>query len=104
MATALLSSASNVVCPHGGSVQFQQADLRVHVSGTPVVHLDVATVSGCQFFRPCTRVVFSTGTLRAFAGKQALLTAASNGMCEAADGTPNGPVQVLTSDVRVSGS
>jgi hypothetical protein len=103
-AIPLISATSNLVCPHGGRVLLTDQNVRVLVSGVPTAFVGPATVSGCGFFKPCVRVVFSTGTVRTLALGRPLLTAGSSGLCEAADGTPNGPVLVVTSEGRVSGS
>jgi hypothetical protein len=98
------------MCPHGGQVTAISADARVLASGTPVTLMsDQFMVAGCAFMvgpvpQPCLKVLWTTPTVRTLVNGQPAITALSVGLCIAANGAPNGPVVVATTQPRVVAS
>jgi hypothetical protein len=96
------------MCPHGGQVTAISADARVLASGTPVtLATDQFMVAGCAFStpatgpQPCVKVQWTAPTTRCLFTGQPAITALSVGICIAANGVPNGPVVVGTTQPRV---
>jgi predicted RecA/RadA family phage recombinase len=106
----LLTSASTLMCPHGGTVTITTSNSRSMAAGTPLVRAgDTFTVAGCPFVlpggapHPCVRVQWIQSTTRDKAGGDAALNEQSVGLCQAADQAPQGTVQVVVTQPRVAG-
>ena len=97
-------------CPHGGQVTTISANARVLVSGTPVALMtDQYVVAGCTFAlpsgpQPCVKVLWTTPAARSTVTGQPAVTALSTGLCIAANGVPNGPAIVASTQLRVVAS
>ncbi len=97
-------------CPHGGQVTTISADTRVLVSGMPVALMsDQFMVAGCVFTvgaapQPCVQVQWMTPTAETLVTGQPAITALSVGLCIAANGAPNGPAIVASTQLRVVAS
>lgn len=95
------------MCPHGGQVTAISADTRALASGTPVtLATDQFMVAGCAFAtpagpQPCVKVQWTAPTTRCLFTGQPAITALSVGICIAANGVPNGPAVVATTQPRV---
>lgn len=104
-----LTTAATLMCPHGGTVSAVAADSKVSLGGSPIVlSSDTFTVGGCAFVlgpapHPCLQVQWIVSALRGTADGSAPLTTDSVGLCKAADGAPQGPVQIVSTQARVSG-
>ena len=98
---------ATAMCPHGGQVTAISADTRVLASGTPVtLATDQFMVAGCAFTtgggpQPCVKVQWTAPTTRCLFTGQPAITALSVGICIAANGVPNGPAIVTTTQPRV---
>ena len=98
------------MCPHGGQVTTISADARVLVSGTPVALMtDQFLVAGCTFVlgtvpQPCVMVQWTTPAAGTVVNGQPAVTAASVGLCIAANGAPNGPAIVASTQLRAVAS
>lgn len=111
MATPVLTAASALLCPHGGTVSIV-AKSGATVSGVPVaLDTDVFTISGCPFQipvgvgtvpHPCVTVQWIDGPQGASASGGAVLTAESIGFCLAADSVPQGRVVVAATQAVVT--
>ena len=102
MADPLINASSVMLCPHGGQVQLTSPLARVQASGTPVASISSqGVIIGCAFTNPCLTVRFISGTVRAMANGQPLVTATSVGQCLAGNGAANGPVVFTGGDPRV---
>lgn len=110
MAGPLYQVGAVAMCPHGGQVTAISADARVLASGTPVtLAADQFVVAGCAFVtpvgpQPCVLVQWTVPTARCLFMGQPAITALSGGICIAANGVPNGPAIVTTTQPRVIGS
>lgn len=107
---SFLTTASVLMCPHGGSVSATTSNTRVRSDGALNVRpSDNFTISGCPFTlpnnkdHPCVRVEWVVAALRSTAGGDATLTRDSVGMCMAADNVPQGTVQVVATQARGAG-
>lgn len=107
MSGPLFHVGAVATCPHGGQVTTISSDTRVLVSGMPVALLtDQFVVAGCTFAtpagpQPCVIVQWMTATVESLITGQPAITAASVGLCIAANGVPNGPAIVASTQPRV---
>lgn len=106
----LLTTASMLLCPHGGSVSAMTSNRRTSAGGAAIVRAtDTFTIAGCPFtlpsvgWHPCVTVqwVQTARASRVLGGQT--LTDASLGWCKAADGAVQGTVQITFAQPRVSG-
>src|SRR5688572_23623763 len=97
----LLTSASTLLCPHGGRISITTSNTRTSAAGARLVRAtDTFTIVGCPFTvpsgpRPCVTVqwVQTTRASRVLGGPT--LTDASVGLCKAADQAVQGTVLVV---------
>ena len=105
----LLTSASTLMCPHGGTVSISASSAGAKAGGNPiVVSGDTFTVAGCPFTippnpHPCVRVQWVQPAAQSKVGGGPTLTEASVGLCLAADQAPQGTVLVVATQPRVAG-
>ncbi len=103
----LLTASAVLMCPHGGKVNVIPANARVMAAGDFVLRpSDVFTIAGCTLSSvgtPCVSVQWVVPGLRGRAAGDSVLTTDSVGLCLLATGVPQGPVQVVVAQVRVSG-
>jgi hypothetical protein len=109
MAGPSLTAASTLLCPHGGQVTIIPAGSRALAGGAPIVTAaDTFLIAGCVFTlpgpvpSPCVTVQWVMSGLRVQAGAPAL-DAGSAGLCLAATGAPQGPVNIVATQPRVQG-
>lgn len=93
-----LTTASTVMCPHGGTVILTTANAEATVRGAPILLVsDVHQVAGCPFtvgpkYQPCLTVEWLTGTVLAkHQGATPFLHQSSQGLCYSAEHIPQGP-------------
>ena len=104
----LLTTASQLMCPHGGTVTVVTSNTRSTAGGSAVVRSnDTFTVVGCAFTLPpphvCVRIQWIQPATQSRAGGDFTLTQQSVGLCLAADQAPQGTDQVVATQPRVSG-
>lgn len=106
---ALLTSASQMMCPHGGMITAVPGSARTQ-AGAPVLRgTDTFLVAGCPFMTgpvpsPCVRVQWLTTAQRVKHGGDFVLDAESSvGMCLAATQAPQGVAIVVETQSRVQG-
>lgn len=101
------------ICPHGGQVSVVSTNTRVKVMGQAVAVLgDNYTIAGCPFQipagpvmkpQPCVKVQWIVPAMRVkVMGKQVLLKS-STGLCLSAEQIPQGPPNVIMTQMRVKG-
>jgi hypothetical protein len=104
----LLTTASVLLCPHGGLVNVSPASTRV-VAGTPLIRQsDTFIIAGCAFNiagvpSPCVSVTWVTTATRVQGGGNFALNRSSVGLCLSAAQAPQGPVSINSSSPTVSG-
>jgi hypothetical protein len=110
---ALLTTASCLSCPHGGSVSIVSTNTKVQAGAPLALATDTFTISGCPFQipigtgsvpHPCVRVQWLKANLRSTVNGAATLSQDSVGLCLAADQVPQGPVSVSQTQPLVSGT
>ena len=114
MAAALLTTASTLVCPHGGTVAIVSTNTQVKdASAQLALASDTFSISGCPFQipvgtgsapHPCVSVVWNKTNLASTVNGQATLAQDSIGLCLAADQAPQGSVLVQNTQALISGS
>ncbi|MGD0376460.1 MAG: hypothetical protein ABSB01_17990 [Streptosporangiaceae bacterium] len=112
MPAPLFQAGAVATCPHGGQVTTISANTRVLVSGMPVALVtDQFMVAGCVFAllpsgtpQPCVKVQWTVPTAETLVNGQPAVTALSVGLCIAANGVPNGPATVMSTQLRTVAS
>jgi hypothetical protein len=113
MAGNSLTTASQLKCPHGGTVSIVSSNSKVSAAGSPLaLSGDTFTISGCSFQipvgtgtvpSPCVRVQWIMTDLRDKTNGTLGLTQSSAGLCLAATQMPQGPVSVSSTQSKASG-
>ncbi|HLY57839.1 MAG TPA: hypothetical protein VKS60_19915 [Stellaceae bacterium] len=104
----LLTAASSMMCPHGGTVIATPGSTRAQ-AGAPVLRgSDTFTVAGCTFQisgapHPCMSVNWVQTATRVQHGGDLVLNQSSVGLCVAGDQTPQGPVVISSTQTSASG-
>ena len=104
----LLTAASTMMCPHGGTVIATPGSTRAQ-AGAPVLRgSDTFTIAGCTFQvagapHPCMSVNWVQTATRVKHGGDLVLNQSSVGLCVAGDQTPQGPVVISSTQPSVSG-
>lgn len=107
MAGSLLTTQSQMQCPHGGKVQAISSNTKVSAGpGAYVLRKnDTFTIAGCPFQipapsgtipSPCVRVQWLMADMRAKAERQPTLSETSVGLCFSAQQAPQGSVVVVS--------
>lgn len=104
----LLTTASSMLCPHGGQVQAVSGNTRAKAGAYILRSSDTFTIAGCPFNvasapHPCVTVQWVKSNLRSKAGGDFALAADSIGLCVAGDQAPQGTVMVANTQAKVSG-
>jgi hypothetical protein len=105
----LLTTASVLMCPHGGSVTAISSNTRSKAGAALVRMSDTFTIAGCPFVlpgvgpQPCVTVQWVKSTARCKAGGDFLLNQDSTGLCLAVGQIPQGAAMILSTQARASG-
>ena len=107
-----LNVNSVLKCPHGATVQISSSNTKVMVDGAAAaLATDQFTVSGCPFQipvgagtkpSPCVTVKWIVTDMRTTVGGTATLNKSSVGLCQTAEQVPQGPVQISSTQAKVS--
>lgn len=106
--SGLLTTASVMMCPHGGTVQAVSSNTKVLAGGAPVLRsTDTFIIAGCPFLivlvpHPCVTVQWVQPAARSTISDPTL-TLASVGLCQAADQAVQGPVIIASTQPSVTG-
>ncbi len=113
MGSPLLHIGATILCTHGAQATITPSNTRVLVGGQPAaVQSDMTTVAGCPFQvpvgagtkpQPCVTVKWLVPATRVRIGGQPALLQTSAGLCQSAEQIPQGPPNVVTTQVRVTG-
>ena len=114
MAAPLLTTASTLMCPHGGSVTIASANASATAGGVPLaLATDTYAITGCPFQipvgpamvpHPCVKVQWLKTSLRTRVNGSFAIGLDGAGLCLAADQIPQGPVVIAQAQARVSGT
>lgn len=106
---ALLTTATTMQCPHGGSVRAMSTNTKAKAAGSYLLRsTDTFPIAACPLNiasapHPCVRVQWVQTALKSKAIANPTLTTDSVGLCLAADGAVQGTVLVLSTQTQVSG-
>lgn len=105
---ALLTAATTMMCPHGGTVTAIPGQTSATAEAPILRGSDTFVVAGCPFtiggdYSPCLTVQWVETATRAKAGGDFVLNEASVGLCLAATQAPQGSVVILQTQPRSSG-
>jgi hypothetical protein len=104
----VLTTASTVMCMHGGQATLTTSNSKVLAQGAPVLlETDVHPVVGCPFtvgpkYSPCVRIEWSSGSQQMSVGGTAVLTRSSVGKCYGAEGAEQGVATVVNTQPKAS--
>ena len=107
--SGLLTTASVLMCPHGGTVNAVSSNTRVNAAGAPAVRTsDTFLIAGCAFStpagpHPCVQVQWVSQDLRSQVMGDFTLSESSVGLCVAADQAPQVTVIISMTQPKVSG-
>jgi hypothetical protein len=109
---ALLTTASKLTCPHGGTVAIAPGSPGVTAGGPLALATDSYTISGCSWQivvgtgtvpHPCVTVQWSQVNTKTTVNGVPTLSLDSKGLCLAADQVPQGNVAIVSTQPGVSG-
>jgi hypothetical protein len=104
----VLTTGSQVKCPHGGSAILTTANAKVRAaSGYVLLQSDVHPVAGCAFTigtkpSPCIRIEWSAGAAQVSVGGQPPLVESSIGTCYSPESAPQGVALIVSAEPKVS--
>lgn len=107
MAGNTLVTNATLQCPHGGSVQIVSSNTRVKANSTPMATSgDTFIVAGCSFQvsgapSPCVSVKWIVTDTRVKVGGPQTLSTGSQGLCVNAAQAPQGPVNIVNTQMKV---
>ena len=110
MGFPLVHVGCTIICSHAGQISSISANTRVLVSGQQVVTLqNTFPIAGCPFTlpsgsHPCVMTKWFAGAKRVFVNRQPAILKSSTGLCQAADQAPQGPPNVIVTQMRVKGT
>jgi Na+/phosphate symporter len=105
----LLTAASVMMCPHGGTVNAISSNTKAKAAGSYLLRsTDTFTIVGCSLnvaaaLHPCVQVQWVQTALKSKAIGDFHLTMNSVGLCVAADQAVQGTVLINTAQPKVSG-
>jgi len=108
MASYVLTTATTVMCPHGGQATPIPTNARVSADGSPaLLETDIHVVAGCPFtvgpkYSPCVRIEWQVGAVRTAIGGTPVLTRSSIGLCMGAEGAAQGTATIINTQIRTS--
>jgi hypothetical protein len=110
VSSPILTTASTVMCPHGGSVSLFTSNALATIGGAPALLLtDVHLVAGCPFTlpsgtpSPCVTVRWLVGATQTRVNGTPVLLQSSVGLCYSALQVPQGPPVVVNVQPQARG-
>jgi hypothetical protein len=108
--TYVIDANATIMCPHGGTVQIITSNTRVKVGGGYAVTIaDNFIVAGCAFTvpgpkpQPCVKLQWLVPATRVRVNGNFVLLQSSSGLALSAEQLPQGPPNVVVTQVRVKG-
>ena len=108
MAGNVLTTASTVMCTHGGQATLLTSNSKVLAQGAPaLLETDAHPVVGCPFtvgpkYSPCVRIEWSAGSGQVSVGGTPVLTRSSLGKCFGAEGAVQGVATIANTQPKVT--
>jgi uncharacterized Zn-binding protein involved in type VI secretion len=107
----LMHVGATANCPHGGQVSTISTNPLVLVGGQAVATLsDTYRVAGCPFTvpqgkpQPCVNVKWLVSAAQVLVDGQPVVLQTSTGLCESAEQLPQGPPNVVATQVKARGT
>jgi hypothetical protein len=104
----IVNVGATAMCPHGGQVSIVSSNTRVMLGGAAAATFsDTFTIAGCAFTvpgpkpQPCVKVQWLVPALRVLVSKQPVILQNSTGLCLSAEQIPQGPPNVVMTQLRV---
>ncbi len=111
MGATLYHVGATTLCPHGGQASTISSNVRVKVGGMYVATLsDTTMVAACPFTvpgkgpQPCVKVQWLVPALRVKVMGQQVLLQSSSGLCQSGEQIPQGPPNIVSTQIRVKGT
>lgn len=106
--TAILTTASTVMCPHGGTAQLVTSNTDAVIDGTPaLLQTDIHPIVGCTFtpvaYSPCVSIRWVSGATQTAVRQVPVLLQNSVGLCLNAAQAPQGTALVVQVQQRAKG-
>jgi hypothetical protein len=104
----VLTTGSQIKCPHGGSAILFTANARVRgSSGYVLLETDVHPVVGCAFTigtkpSPCVRIEWKAGATQVSVDHRPALVESSIGTCYSPESAPQGLAVIVSAEPKVS--
>lgn len=104
----ILTSASTVMCPHGGQALLTTSNSEATIEGAPaLLQTDIHPIVGCPFtpaaYMPCLTIRWVTGATQTKAGGVPVLLQNSVGLCLNAAQVPQGTALVVQVQQQAKG-
>jgi hypothetical protein len=104
----ILTTASTVMCPHGGTAQLFTSNTIAVIDGAPaLLQTDIHPIVGCTFtpvaYSPCVSIRWVTGATQTAVRQVPVLLQNSVGLCLNAAQAPQGTALVLQVQQRAKG-
>jgi hypothetical protein len=106
----ILTTSSQVMCPHGGSAILSTSNTQVIVDNSPaLLESDVHSVAGCPFTlpgpkpSPCIRIEWTAGATMCKSNGTKVLVQSSIGKCISAEGSTQGLALVIQTQMKAQG-
>jgi hypothetical protein len=110
--SALLTTASSLQCPHGGTVSITSGNTKSIAASALVLASDTFTISGCSHQipigtgtvpHPCVKVQWLLTNMQTTVNNTPTLSESSQGVCLAADQVPQGSVSIVSTQTKAAG-
>ena len=105
---ALLTAASVMMCPHGGTVTASPGATQATIDAPILRGSDTFSIAGCSFMlgtvaSPCVSINWVQTATHLKHGGDFVLTEASVGLCVAGTQAPQGTVVISSTQAKVGG-
>ena len=105
----LLTTASKIMCPHGGTAVLKTSNSTTSASAARVLlESDVHDVFGCSFtiasnYRPCRTIEWSAGASKVKVDNTRVLLRTSVGACKSGEGITQGIALITYTQQKAKG-
>jgi hypothetical protein len=102
-----LTTASSIMCPHGGQVILVTSNTQSSAGHTPMLlQSDQHMIAGCPFvvgvvYMPCVTIQWQAPAVQVTVNGTGVLTQSSVGLCLNAAGAPQGTAIVVNTQMQV---
>ncbi len=107
----ILTTASQVMCTHGGNAILTTSNTQLQVDNAlALLETDVNSIAGCPFTlpgpkpSPCIRIEWTAGATQCKSNGTKVLIQSSMGKCISAEGATQGIAIVIQTQMKVQGN